>query len=100
MERDTCLWLLKHHGMLINWEKSILVPCQNLEYLGFAFSTVSVPGENGEDTVSAEHLFARGAKFGCGLRVPGLSRLEQLATPTENVPDIKAQMGQFCSRSV
>ena len=54
--------------------------------------------------VEADHnycrTFARGAKCGSGLRVPGLSGLEQLATPTENVPGVKPQMGHVCSRSV
>ena len=49
MERNTCLWLLTHLGMLINWEKSILEPCQNLDYLGFVVDslrlTLSLPPE-------------------------------------------------------
>ena len=61
MERNTCLWLLTHLGMLINWEKSISEPCQNLDDLGFVVDslrlTLSLPPEKvlcGDSTRTSE----------------------------------------------
>ena len=33
--RDTAIWLLTYLGVVIDMEKSVLVPSQKLEYLGF-----------------------------------------------------------------
>ena len=37
--RNTTLFLLQNLGFVINWEKSQLIPCQQIEFLGFQINT-------------------------------------------------------------
>lgn len=39
---DTLLWLLHNLGWLINWKKSVLTPCQQLEFLGLTINSVEM----------------------------------------------------------
>lgn len=41
-DRDTLLWLLHNLGWLINWKKSVLTPCQQLEFLGLTINSVEM----------------------------------------------------------
>ncbi|XP_070570048.1 uncharacterized protein [Ptychodera flava] len=41
-DRDTLLFLLQHLGFGINWEKSYLVPTQEIEFLGFLINSVTM----------------------------------------------------------
>ena len=38
-DRNTTLWLLQMLGFVINWEKSVLDPSQEMEYLGFVIDS-------------------------------------------------------------
>ena len=40
--RDTTLFLLQNLGFVINWEKSELVPCQKIDFLGFQIDTCAM----------------------------------------------------------
>ena len=41
-DRDTVLWVLQQLGFLINWKKSILIPFQVGEFLGFILDSVQM----------------------------------------------------------
>ena len=50
---NSLLWLLQSLGFVINWEKSILCPTQNIEYLEFMVNsldlTLYLPGQKLRD---------------------------------------------------
>jgi hypothetical protein len=55
-DRDTTLWLLQQLGFVINWKKSVLIPAQSMEYLGFVINylelTLALPGGKNAKTDS------------------------------------------------
>ena len=54
-DRDSTLWLLQHLGFVINWKKSVLIPAQEMEYLGFVINslemTLALPEKKLQDLV-------------------------------------------------
>lgn len=38
-DMDSTLWLLQNLGFVINWEKSVLEPSHQMEYLGFVIDS-------------------------------------------------------------
>ena len=47
----TTVWLLEHLGFQINWEKSMLNPVQQIEFLGFVIDSVSMKVSLPDDKV-------------------------------------------------
>ena len=56
MARDTIVFLLQHLGFLLNLEKSVLTPCQEIEFLGLKINsvtmTLSLPQEKVEKVLA------------------------------------------------
>ena len=40
--RDTLIYLLQHLGFLLNLKKSVLQPCQEIEFLGLIVNSVNL----------------------------------------------------------
>lgn len=52
-DRDTALFIFQMLGLVINWKKSQLIPCQQIEFLGFRvdsqFLTLTLPQDKVQD---------------------------------------------------
>jgi hypothetical protein len=51
VDTNSIIWILQHLGFVINWNKSVPVPQQQLEYLGFTINSVALTLALPEDKV-------------------------------------------------